>query len=70
MVNLDNIKLGSKVQVRSGFGGGPIHTGIVTEVSDDIKNGTPGIGYDVVGLDGQATDDSRWAYLDQVIRLV
>lgn len=55
------------VRVKSGFGSGPIHTGVITEIEEDIKNGYPGIGYDVVGLDGKPTDDSRWAYLDQVL---
>lgn len=67
MKRLEDLVIGMTVQVKSGFGNGPIHTGVITEIEEDIKNGYPGIGYDVVGLDGKPTDDSRWAYLDQVL---
>ena len=61
------LTVGMTVQIKSSFGNGPIHTGVIPEIEEDIKNGYPGISYDVVGLDGKPTDDSRWAYLDQVL---
>lgn len=69
MIKLEQLAIGMKVRVKSGFGSGPIHTGKITEIETDIKNGCPGIGYDIVGLDGKTTDDSRWAYLDQLLPL-
>lgn len=69
-MHLNQVKIGNTVEVRSGFGNGPLHTGVVTKVSHDIKNGYPGLAYDRLDLNGQVTDDSRWCYLDQVVRVV
>lgn len=63
-VKLNEMRLGSQVYVRGGFGAEPAKLAEVTEIEQDIKNGRPGIGYTEV-----ATGDGRWAYLDQVIRV-
>ena len=64
MITLDDVRLGSVVKVATDFGSGPIVTGTVVELDEDIKNGYPGISYDLP--DG----DCRWAYIDQVKRVV
>lgn len=61
-IKLHDIRVGSKVMVRGGFGREPAKLAEVTEVESDIKNGRPGIGYIEV-----SSGEDRWAYLDQVI---
>lgn len=63
MLQIDDLKEGQVVKVRTSFGGGQIVVGIVQNVHDDIKNGLPGIDYSVDG-------DECWAYLDQVVAVV
>lgn len=67
MVKLSDIKNGMYARIRSGFGNGPIVSGEITEVSEDIKNGYPGVCYATLDANGNPTDDCRWAYLDQVM---
>ena len=61
MVQLNEMRVGSRVTVRGSFGNEPAKLARVTEVEQDIKNGRPGIGYELVN------GDLRWAYLDQVV---
>lgn len=61
-IKLSDISVGSIVLVRTAFGNGPLVKGIVREKESDVKNGFPGITYDVVGVE----DSSSWAYLTQV----
>lgn len=63
---LADMKRGDTVLVKTSFGNGPLKEGIVTELESDIKNGFPGICYDLV----EDLDDSRWAYLDQIHSIV
>jgi len=65
MVTLDKMREGSKVMVRGGFGTEPARLATVTGLDADIKNGRPGIDYEVVN-----TGEGRWAYLDQVVKVV
>jgi len=63
-VKLSEMRIGSQVKVRGGFGTEPVKLAEVTEIEGDIKNGRPGIGYIEV-----CSGEDRWAYLDQVIRV-
>lgn len=63
-VSLSDLRKGSKVIVRGGFGNEAPKTVTVTDFAEDIKNGRPGIDY--VEADGT----SRWAYMYQVERVV
>ena len=65
MVKLEQLRCGSKVLVRGGFGTTGAKRATVTSVEEDIKNGSPGIDYTV-----DATGDEHWAYLDQVQSVV
>jgi len=62
MIELKDIREGSIVLVRGGFGSEPARKAVVTSVDANIKNGRPGIDYEIAG-------DSRWAYLEQVTRV-
>jgi len=64
MILLNQINEGDTVKVRSGFGSGSTHIGIVLGVYEDIKNGRPGIDYQLEGAEGDVF--SHWCYLDQV----
>ena len=64
MTKLNEMRVGSQVMVRGGFGTEPARLAKVTEIESDIKNGFPGIGYTEV-----SSGEYRWAYLDQVIRV-
>lgn len=64
MITLKNVRVGSVVLVRGGFGQDPAVRARVVNVEQDIKNGQPGIDYDT--MDG----DGYWAYLDQVERVI
>ena len=57
-VDFSKIKVGDRVRVRTWTGNSK--TGTVDEVSDDIKNGRPGISY-------QAADGGYWCYADQIL---
>lgn len=65
-MNIRNVKNGDTVKLKTSWGAGPVVTGVVTAVENDINNGRPGIEYT---LDGYALNDpagGRWAYMDQV----
>ena len=62
-VKLSDIRVGSKVVVKGGFGSETPLTVLVEGVDPDIKNGRAGIDY-------TDTQGGRWAYLDQVVRVV
>jgi hypothetical protein len=64
MVILDEIREGSVVIVRGGFGQELPKEVVVDEVHEDIKNGRAGIDYT------EADGNTRWAYMDQVIKVV
>ena len=64
MVILDEIREGSVVIVRGGFGQELPKEVVVDEVHEDIKNGRAGIDYT------EADGNTRWAYLDQVQKVV
>ena len=63
MVQMTQVRPGSTVLVRGGFGSGATVRATVESVESDIKNGQPGIDY--------VTDkgESYWAYLDQIVRV-
>ena len=61
MITLKQLRSGSRVLVRGGFGTGNAKRATVTGVEEDIKNGSPGIDYTV-----DATGEQHWAYLEQV----
>lgn len=60
MITIEQIRVGSKIRVRGGFGSEPARTVIVEGVDADIKNGRPGIDYT------ESNGTERWAYLSQV----
>jgi hypothetical protein len=64
MVILDEIREGSVVIVRGGFGQELPKEVVVDEVHEDIKNGRAGIDYT------EADGNTRWAYLDQVQKVI
>jgi len=61
MITLKDIREGTIVYVRTNFGTGPSVKATVTEVCENVKNGRPGIDYQV-----QGQEYGSWAYLDQV----
>jgi hypothetical protein len=64
MIYLEDIREGSVVVVRGGFGTELPKRVVVEEVHEEIKNGRSGIDYK------ESDGHSRWAYLDQVERVV
>jgi hypothetical protein len=64
MITLEQVREGSTVLVRGSFGNAPARRATVTGVEADIKNGQPGIDYELT--DGE----SYWAYLDQVEKVL
>jgi len=63
-VFLEDIREGSVVVVRGGFGSEPPQTVTVDEVHAEIKNGRAGIDYT------ESNGNGRWAYLDQVQKVI
>ena len=64
MIKLKEIRVGSKVVVRGGFGSEAPLTVVVEGLDPDIKNGIAGIDYT------DPVQGGRWAYLNQVERVV
>jgi hypothetical protein len=64
MIKLEQIRVGSKIRVRGGWGTEPARTVTVEGVDADIKNGRPGIDYT------ESDGSGRWAYLSQVEQVV
>jgi len=63
-VTLKDVREGSVVVIRSGFGSEPAETVTLEGVDSDIKNGRAGCDYtDTKG-------EPRWAYLTQIVRVV
>jgi hypothetical protein len=63
-VDIADVRVGSRVVIRSGFGSEPAETVTLEGVDADIKNGRPGCDYT------DSKGDGRWAYLSQVVRVV
>ena len=61
------VKAGDTVVVRQ-WGGGTV-TGIVQEVLEDVKNGRPGIDYEVPDATHEL-DRYKWAYQDQIVSIL
>jgi hypothetical protein len=64
MITIEQIRVGSKIRVRGGWGTEPARTVTVEGVDADIKNGRPGIDYT------EPDGSGRWAYLSQVEQVV
>lgn len=64
-MKLSDIRVGSTVMVRGGFGTDKPVKAKVEAVLKDIKNGRPGIDYV-----NKSTGDEHWAYLDQIDSVV
>lgn len=60
LVSLDDLKEGTSVWVLGGFGQERASLVRVLHTHQNIKNGRPGIDYEL------PNGDIRWAYLDQV----
>ena len=63
-VNVKQLKSGSVVVVRSGFGSEAPETVTVDDIESDCKNGRATIDY------VDCSDRSRWAYTDQIVKVV
>ena len=63
-VNVKQIRSGSVVVVRSGFGGGAPETVTVNDIELDGKNGMATIDYE------DRSGESHWAYTDQIVKVV
>lgn len=64
MITIEQIRIGSQVLVRGGFGSEPAKIVTVEGVDADIKNGRAGIDYT------ESPGNTRWAYLSQVEKVV
>jgi len=64
-ISLSDLREGSVVLVRGGFGSEAAVEATITCVCDDVKNGHPGVDYVV-----NKTQEMHWAYLDQVKRVI
>lgn len=63
-ITIKDVRAGSTVRIRSGFGVGVEETVTLEDVLGDIKDGQPGVDYT------DKRGDSRWAYLDQIVRVI
>ena len=63
-ITIKDVRVGSTVRIRSGFGAGDEETVTLEDVLGDIKDGQPGVDYT------DKRGDSRWAYLDQIVRVI
>jgi hypothetical protein len=63
-VDIADVRVGSVVVIKSGFGSEPAETVTLEGVDADIKNGRPGCDYT------DRKGEGRWAYLSQVVRVV
>ena len=64
MVTIDDVRAGSVVRIRSGFGLEPAETVTLENVEADIKNGRAGCDYT------DRKGEGRWAYLTQIERVI
>lgn len=64
MIKLKDIRVGSKVVVRGGFGSEAPRTVVVEGLDPDIKNGIAGIDYT------DPVQGGRWCYISQIDRVV
>jgi len=64
-VQLNEMRNGSRVVLRTSWGRGNTVVGVVTDVCEDVKNGIPGVDYVV-----ENTGSTHWAYLDQVDKVL
>jgi len=63
-VDFEDVRVGSVVVIKSGFGSEPAETVTLDNVERDIKNGRAGCDY------VDSTGEGRWAYLTQIVRVV
>jgi len=63
-IGINQVRAGSVVVLRPGFGADLPRQVTLIEVHADIKNGRPGVDYEL------APGDGRWAYLEQVDQVV
>lgn len=63
-VALEDVRAGSVVVIKSGFGSEAAETVTLSNVEADIKNGRAGCDYT------DRNGDRRWAYLTQIVRVV
>jgi hypothetical protein len=63
-ITVDDVREGSVVVIRSGFGSEPAETVTLEGVEADIKNGRAGCDYT------DRNGEGRWAYLSQIVRVV
>lgn len=63
IVDVEQLKVGSVIEVRTRFGNGPIITGTIVGVEWDTDRQCKVVVYD-------HGDDMSWAYLDQIVRVV
>ena len=62
-MDLNDLNEGDIVMLHPDFGSGRKVKAVITEVCEDIKNGRPGVDYYMYN----DPEDSRWAYLEQVV---
>jgi hypothetical protein len=58
-IALQEVRRGSVVMLRGGFGNDPPRRVTLTGVYADVKNGQPGVDY-----------EGHWAYLDQIVKVL
>ena len=63
-VKLKDMRADSIIVVKGGFGAEPATRAIVEEIDREGKNGRSIVSYKEIN-----TGDSRWAYLDQILRV-
>lgn len=63
-ITTDDVRAGSVVVIKSGFGSERAETVTLDSVEEDIKNGRAGCDY----VDSKG--ESRWAYLTQIVKVV
>ena len=64
MCSLNEIRVGSVVRVRGGFGSDPAQTVTIEGIEDDGKNGRATIDY----TDNKG--EGHWAYLHQISKVI
>jgi hypothetical protein len=63
-ISIKDLKIGSTIMVRPDFGMSNSVKATVTDIEKNGKNGRDTIGYET------SPGNDRWAYMDQVVRVV